>query len=175
MTFSLHAFSPLSWVIRAGHCLDATLLCNADITQLWDQRENAYKTYVFQHEHIPGEGETLVKFGAPKKNWVTSLNCSRCNGSARTVSPARIGASSFHWLEGDHGWCVQGGWSHLIGVQAPLNRQFFSMLTGLLVDHGSGNSACGVPWRLVVLSRMIMKLGIDRSNLRRDLNSDQQQ
>ena len=39
--------------------MDCDMLCRADITQLWDQREDAYGAMCVQHEHIPGE---KVKF-----------------------------------------------------------------------------------------------------------------
>jgi hypothetical protein len=107
--------------------MDCDMLCRGDIKQLWDQRDDRYGAMCVQHEHVPGEtvkflGE--VQSAYPKKNWssLMLLNCSRC--STLTVdyvnSASGLELHRFHWLAGDHEiGAIQGGWNHLVDVQAP--------------------------------------------------------
>ena len=106
--------------------MDCDMLCRGDIKQLWDQRDDRYGAMCVQHEHVPGETVKFlreVQSAYPKKNWssLMLLNCSRCTKlSVDYVNTASgLELHRFHWLEGDHEiGALDGGWNHLVDVQA---------------------------------------------------------
>ena len=109
--------------------MDCDMLCRQDIRLLWDQRDDAFAAMCVQHAHEPDQkvkflGE--VQSAYPKKNWssLMLLNCSRC--SRLTVDYVNTASGlelhRFHWLDGDHEiGAIEGGWNHLVDVQAPPN------------------------------------------------------
>ena len=62
--------------------MDCDMLCQEDISELWDQRSNNYSIMCYKHNHVPSEktkfqGETQTSY--PKKNWSSLMlfNCSK--------------------------------------------------------------------------------------------------
>ncbi len=105
--------------------MDCDILCQVDISKLWEKRDEKYSLLCVQHEHIPQEtikfqGETQSAY--PKKNWssVMLINCKKCN--ALTVDyvnkASGLELHRFHWLEGDKEiGSLEKIWNHLVDVE----------------------------------------------------------
>lgn len=106
--------------------MDCDMLVRADISELWDLRDDQFAVMCVKHNHQPKEN---VKFlGAPqtpysKKNWssVMLFNNSRCHA----LSPEYVNSATglelhqFKWLEseelvGD----LPKSWNHLVGYDS---------------------------------------------------------
>lgn len=103
--------------------MDCDMLVRADMSKLWDLRDDRYAVQVVKHDHRP---KSDVKFlNQPqtkyeKKNWssVMLMNCSRC----RALTPQFVNEASglelhqFKWLANDDliGE-IPHGWNHLVG------------------------------------------------------------
>ncbi len=105
--------------------MDCDMLCRADITELWNQRDNKYSIMCVQHEHIPGELKKFqgeVQSAYPKKNWssLMLMDCSKCK--ALTIDyvnkASGLELHRFLWLKDDNliGE-IKGNWNYLVGVQ----------------------------------------------------------
>lgn len=105
--------------------MDCDMLVRADISELWDLRDDRYAVMCVKHDHHPREE---VKFlGAPqtaygKKNWssVMLFNNSRC----RALDPKYVNTASglelhqFKWLQGDEEiGDIPARWNHLVGYR----------------------------------------------------------
>lgn len=104
--------------------MDCDMLCEEDISELWDQRVNNYSLMCYKHNHIPTEqtkfqGETQTSY--PKKNWSSLMlfNCNKCKAlSVNYVNNASgLDLHRFNWLDGDHliGE-IKDQWNFLVGV-----------------------------------------------------------
>ena len=105
--------------------MDCDMLCQSDIANLWNQRDDKYALMCVKHEHNPKEtkkflGETQSPY--PKKNWssLMMLNCSKC----QTLTVDYVNKASglelhrFHWLNGDNEiGSINGDWNYLVNVQ----------------------------------------------------------
>lgn len=107
--------------------MDCDMLCRADITELWEQRDDRYAVMCVQHSHAPVEstkflGETQSRY--EKKNWSSLMlfNCRKCKAlSAEYVNQATgLELHRFCWLESDEqiGALPLERWNHLVAVQA---------------------------------------------------------
>lgn len=104
--------------------MDADILCQGDIAELWRLRDERYSVQVVKHSH---ECESGVKFqGMPqtpylRKNWssVMLFNCARC----RILSPTYVSTASglelhqFKWTKTKDIGALPPQWNVLIGVQ----------------------------------------------------------
>lgn len=88
--------------------MDCDMLMLADITQLYDLRDERYAVMVVKHNHVPREerkflGEPQTRY--EKKNWssVMLFNNTKCTA----LTPAYVNTASglelhqFKWLESD--------------------------------------------------------------------------
>ncbi len=105
--------------------MDCDMLCRADITELWNQRDNKYSIMCVKHEHIPGEVKKFqgeVQSAYPKKNWssLMLMDCSKCKElTVDYVNKASgLELHRFLWLRDDNliGE-INGNWNYLVGVQ----------------------------------------------------------
>jgi len=104
--------------------MDADMLCQGDITELWDLRDERYAVQVVQHNHHCSSG---LKFqGMPqspyrRKNWssVMLFNCARC----KALSPHYVNSASglelhqFTWTKTEEIGALPPQWNVLVGVQ----------------------------------------------------------
>ena len=107
--------------------MDCDMLVRADISELWDLRDDRYAVMCVKHDHRPREevkflGALQTAYG--KKNWssVMLFNNSRC----RVLDPPYVNSASglelhqFKWLEGDELiGALPKGWNHLVGHDEP--------------------------------------------------------
>ena len=104
--------------------MDCDMLCNSDIKDLWDQRNDDYSIMCVKHEHNPIErvkfqGEKQTPY--PKKNWssLMMLNCKKCKSlTLEYVNTASgLDLHRFNWLGSDEEiGSITGNWNYLIGV-----------------------------------------------------------
>jgi lipopolysaccharide biosynthesis glycosyltransferase len=104
--------------------MDADMLCQGDITELWDLRDERYAVQVVRHNHHCSSG---LKFqGMPqspyrRKNWssVILFNCARCEA----LSPHYVNTASglelhqFEWTKTEEIGALPPQWNVLVGVQ----------------------------------------------------------
>jgi hypothetical protein len=104
--------------------LDADILCQADIAELWELRDERYAVQVVQHEHDcePGHKfQGMPQNPYPRKNWssVMLFNCSCC----KALSPSFVNTASglelhqFQWTRTDQIGALPPQWNVLVGVQ----------------------------------------------------------
>lgn len=105
--------------------LDCDMLCQTDITKLWDQRNNKFSLMCVKHDHIPKEKKKFlgeIQTAYPKKNWssLMLMNCQKCKKlSINYVNKASgLDLHRFNWLPNDNqvGEIIGDGWNHLVGV-----------------------------------------------------------
>tara|TARA_B100000242_G_C42948242_1_gene439724 strand:- start:16 stop:738 length:723 start_codon:yes stop_codon:yes gene_type:complete len=105
--------------------LDCDMLCQADITKLWDQRNNKFSLMCVKHDHIPKEKKKFlgeIQTAYPKKNWssLMLMNCQKCKKlSINYVNKASgLDLHRFNWLPNDNqvGEIIGDGWNYLVGV-----------------------------------------------------------
>ena len=105
--------------------MDCDMLCRADITELWNQRDNKYSIMCVKHEHNPKEEKKFqgeLQSSYPKKNWssLMLMDCSKCK--ALTVDfvnkASGLELHRFLWLNNENliGE-IEGNWNYLVGVQ----------------------------------------------------------
>jgi lipopolysaccharide biosynthesis glycosyltransferase len=104
--------------------MDADILCQGDINELWELRDERYAVQVVQHNHNCASG---LKFqGMPqspyqRKNWssVMLFNCARC----KALSPHYVNTASglelhqFGWTKTEEIGALPPQWNVLVGVQ----------------------------------------------------------
>ncbi len=104
--------------------IDADMLCQGDIAELWALRDETKAVQVVKHQMQCEQG---LKFqGMPqspygRKNWssVVLFNCNRC----RALTPEYVNTASgldlhqFRWLEDDAIGDLPPEWNVLVGVQ----------------------------------------------------------
>ncbi len=105
--------------------MDCDMLCNGDISEIWEQRDSKYALHCVKHQHNPTENKKFqgeVQTNYPKKNWSSfmMLNCTKCrNLTLDYVNQASgLDLHRFNWLSGDHEIKeISGSWNFLVGVQ----------------------------------------------------------
>ena len=103
--------------------MDCDMLCRADISELWNQRDDEYSLLCVKHDHVPMEkskflGEKQTQY--PKKNWssLMLMNCKKCK--ALTIdyvnNASGLDLHRFNWLgsEKEIGEIKGSGWNQLI-------------------------------------------------------------
>ena len=104
--------------------MDADMLCQGDITELWDLRDERYAVQVVQHNHHCSSSRKFQ--GMPqspyrRKNWssVMLFNCARC----KALSPHYVNTASglelhqFTWTKTEEIGALPPQWNVLVGVQ----------------------------------------------------------
>lgn len=104
--------------------MDADILCQGDIAELWELRDERYAVQVVQHNH---DCESGLKFQGmpqspyPRKNWssVMLFNCERC----QALTPNYVNTASglqlhqFQWIQTSEIGTLPSWWNVLVGVQ----------------------------------------------------------
>ena len=110
-----------------GWCIfmDCDMLCNFDIKELWDQKDEQFSIMCVKHNHIPNEskkflGETQSAY--PKKNWssLMLLNCKKCKELTLDYVNKASGLElhRFLWLKNENEIGeINGTWNFLVDVQ----------------------------------------------------------
>ena len=107
--------------------MDCDMLCRADISELWDQRNEKYSLLCVKHDHIPIEkikflGEKQTSY--PKKNWssLMLMNCKKCKSLTIDYvnNASGLDLHRFNWLDNDEeiGEIKGQGWNQLINSEA---------------------------------------------------------
>ena len=110
--------------------MDCDMLCRADISELWHQRDDKYALLCVKHVHIPLEknkflGEKQIPY--PKKNWssLMLMNCKKCKSLTIDYvnSASGLDLHRFNWLESDEdiGEIKGSGWNQLITSETSNN------------------------------------------------------
>ena len=102
--------------------MDCDMLCQDDIANLWNQRDERYSIMCVKHEHEPKNktkflGEPQTSY--PKKNWssLMLMNCPKCrNLNLEFVNNASgLDLHRFNWLDGDEKIGeIKGTWNSLV-------------------------------------------------------------
>ena len=102
--------------------MDCDMLCQDDIANLWNQRDERYSIMCVKHEHVPKNktkflGEPQTSY--PKKNWssLMLMNCPKCrNLNLEFVNNASgLDLHRFNWLDGDEEIGeIKGTWNSLV-------------------------------------------------------------
>tara|TARA_B100000212_G_scaffold342473_1_gene329841 strand:+ start:1966 stop:2679 length:714 start_codon:yes stop_codon:yes gene_type:complete len=106
--------------------MDCDMLCRADISELWDQKDEKYSVLCVKHEHVTEEGSKFLgekQIPYPKKNWssLMLMNCKKCK--ALTIDyvnhASGLDLHRFNWLESDEqiGEIKGQGWNELITLE----------------------------------------------------------
>ena len=102
--------------------MDCDMLCQDDIAELWNQRNEKYSVMCVKHNHEPinktkflGEPQTSY----PKKNWssLMLINCSKCKSlNVEYVNSASgLDLHRFNWLDNDNEIGeIKGTWNYLV-------------------------------------------------------------
>ena len=102
--------------------MDCDMLCQDDIADLWNQRDDNYSLMCVKHNHKPknttkflGEIQTIY----PKKNWssLMLMNCAKCkNLNIEFVNNASgLDLHRFNWLDSeDEIGEIKGTWNSLV-------------------------------------------------------------
>jgi lipopolysaccharide biosynthesis glycosyltransferase len=104
--------------------MDADMLCQGDITELWDLRDERYAVQVVQHNHHCSSGwkfQGMPQSPYRRKNWssVMLFNCARC----KALSPHYVNSASglelhqFTWTKTEEIGALPPQWNVLVGVQ----------------------------------------------------------
>lgn len=106
--------------------MDCDMLCRADISELWNIRDDSFAVMCVQHSHKPNESTKFLgeaQSSYEKKNWSSLLlfNCQKCTA----LTPEYVNRASglelhrFHWLNNDDliGPLPIERWNHLVDVQ----------------------------------------------------------
>lgn len=111
--------------------LDCDMLCQTDIAELWEQRNEIYSLLCVKHEHIPKESKKFlgeVQTAYPKKNWssLMLMNCNKCKKlTIDYVNKASgLDLHRFNWLKNDDeiGEIKGKGWNYLVDVHNEENE-----------------------------------------------------
>ena len=104
--------------------MDCDMLCQDDIAELWNQRNENYSLMCVKHNHEPKNktkflGEPQTSY--PKKNWssLMLINCSKCkNLTVEYVNSASgLDLHRFNWLDNDNEIGeIKGTWNSLVQV-----------------------------------------------------------
>ena len=102
--------------------MDCDMLCQDDIAELWNQRNENYSLMCVKHNHKPKNktkflGEPQTSY--PKKNWssLMLINCSKCkNLNVEYVNSASgLDLHRFNWLDNDNEIGeIKGTWNSLV-------------------------------------------------------------
>ena len=102
--------------------MDCDMLCQDDIAELWNQRNENYSLMCVKHNHKPKNktkflGEPQTSY--PKKNWssLMLINCSKCkNLTVEYVNSASgLDLHRFNWLDNDNEIGeIKGTWNYLV-------------------------------------------------------------
>ena len=102
--------------------MDCDMLCQDDIAELWNQRNENYSLMCVKHKHKPKNktkflGEPQTSY--PKKNWssLMLINCSKCkNLTVEYVNSASgLDLHRFNWLDNDNEIGeIKGTWNNLV-------------------------------------------------------------
>ena len=102
--------------------MDCDMLCQDDIAELWNQRNENYSLMCVKHNHEPKNktkflGEPQTSY--PKKNWssLMLINCSKCkNLTVEYVNSASgLDLHRFNWLDNDNEIGeIKGTWNSLV-------------------------------------------------------------
>ena len=102
--------------------MDCDMLCQDDIAELWNQRNENYSLMCVKHKHKPKNktkflGEPQTSY--PKKNWssLMLINCSKCkNLTVEYVNSASgLDLHRFNWLDNDNEIGeIKGTWNYLV-------------------------------------------------------------
>ncbi len=106
--------------------MDCDMLCRADISKLWEQRDEAYSVMCVKHNHIPNESKKFlneIQSSYEKKNWSSLMmfNCKKCKKLDLNYVNQQSGLNlhRFKWLENDNEIGeISGGWNHLVDVES---------------------------------------------------------
>ncbi len=91
--------------------MDCDMLCQADITRLWDDLKPPYNQalWVCQHDYTPKPGDKMqgqVQTAYPRKNWSSFMMFN--NEQCRALTPDYVNTATglalhrFQWLKEDH-------------------------------------------------------------------------
>ena len=102
--------------------MDCDMLCQDDIAELWNQKNENYSLMCVKHNHKPKNktkflGEPQTSY--PKKNWssLMLINCSKCkNLNVEYVNSASgLDLHRFNWLDNDNEIGeIKGTWNSLV-------------------------------------------------------------
>ncbi|WP_353079256.1 glycosyltransferase [Synechococcus lacustris] len=103
--------------------MDGDMLCQGDIAELWNLRDDRYAMMCIQHDYTSKEttkflGEKQTSYH--RKNWSSLMlfNNARC----QKLTPHAVETESglwlhqFHWLEDQEIGAIPATWNHLVGV-----------------------------------------------------------
>ena len=103
--------------------MDCDMLCQDDIAELWNQKNENYSLMCVKHNHKPKNktkflGEPQTSY--PKKNWssLMLINCSKCkNLNVEYVNNASgLDLHRFNWLDNENEIGeIKGTWNSLVG------------------------------------------------------------
>ncbi len=110
--------------------MDCDMLCQDDIAELWNQRDEIYSVMCVKHNHEPKNktkflGEPQSSY--PKKNWssLMLINCSKCkNLNIEYVNKASgLDLHRFNWLDNeDKIGEIKGTWNYLVNDSKNINN-----------------------------------------------------
>ncbi len=102
--------------------MDCDMLCQADISELWEQKDESYSVMCVKHNHNPSEktkflGEPQTSY--PKKNWssLMLMNCAKCRSlNINYVNTASgLDLHRFNWLPSEEEIGeIKGSWNCLV-------------------------------------------------------------
>lgn len=112
--------------------MDCDMLCNSDIKELWDQRDEDFSLMCVKHDHKPKETRKFlgeIQSPYPKKNWssLMLINSSKCSNLTLDFvnSASGLDLHRFNWLENDSQiGSIKGNWNFLVDVQEQDNLDF---------------------------------------------------
>lgn len=103
--------------------MDCDMLVRADISELWNLRDDRYAVQVVKHDHRPKESVKFLNNAQTKyekKNWssVMLFNCKRCTALTPDFVNTATGLQlhQFKWLPSDNAiGDIPQQWNHLVG------------------------------------------------------------
>lgn len=111
--------------------MDCDMLCEGDITELWNIKNHSFSIMCVKHNHVTEDSTKFLgekQSSYPKKNWSSMMlmNCKKCK--ALTVdyvnTASGLDLHRFNWLSGeDQVGEIDSKWNYLVDVQDCIDEE----------------------------------------------------
>jgi lipopolysaccharide biosynthesis glycosyltransferase len=137
---------------------DGDMVCNADVAELWDMRDDAHAVHVVQHDYQTKNPRKYIgtklesaNVDYPRKNWSSVILWNCWHSANRKLTRPFIEDVSgqflhrFEWLRDNEVGALPHDWNHLVGEDAPSSAYLHHYTLG--VPGMPHYADCQTSWR----------------------------